>query len=397
MQGSYALEWLDTLVNVTLNPKRMESTSLTSQQTELIVQTLNKERDELTSLLKTKVLVINNVQEIELMIRQYHAALIILHDKANENYNLLEEAIELSLACKAVLTCLEELLSFIEATYFHFLGLDERVPITYLTGTRKDLKIRIDRLNVKLFRKVGDKTLSHIIFEALTNFTNGDPDRHVTFREVLYKKDLVKGLEEIARTKPEQKTDKAINELLIYRNFNKKAYLKYFTEKIADRLNTCEPVMEKLDLLHFSYKEFKQMYRKPNVKLNPNYDDIEDVVGNWFSEEINYFEKKFQYQSSQIDDRTGFIQNRTGEKVKVKLALNADQIALLLRAFVEVGILYVQSINLVFKTIIPFVSSIKQDSLSWESMRKRSYTAEDKDKKAVISILEKAIVYVKKY
>ena len=82
--------------------------------------------------------------------------------------------------------------------------------------------------------------------------------------------------------------------------------------------------------------------------------------------------------------------------LKIRLSLNSDQIGILLRAFVYVGLLEKGSVQSVFKALIPLLSSSERDDLSWDSVRKRSYAAEDKDKRSVIALLEKAIAALKK-
>lgn len=396
MVRHYTLEWLDLTVNTSLNPQKSQVKSLTAKEIEEIIKAAGKERDKLQAHLKGQVFAITTQAEIELVIRQYHSALIILLDRAHANEDLADARnMVLKQVCEVMVNCLDDLLSFIETHYSQFLGLDERVPVTYLLVIRAELKQRLDELKVKLFKRIADKTLSDLVFETLYDFTDGGGGRKVTFREMLYKKELVKGMEELAK-KNEHNINKALNALLVYQNFNKKAYLEYFTRKIAEKINECSSLTEKLEELLLGYKEFNQMYRKTGVKLNPHYADVKEVIGNWFVEEINFLEKKYQFQVSPLEQR--LLINKTEKAIrKVRLSLNADQIAILLRAAVDVGMLYIRSVHFVFKTIVPFLASAKEDNLSWDSLRKRSYQAENKDKTVVIAILEKAIAYVQTY
>jgi hypothetical protein len=397
MLPNYTLEWLDLLVNTTLNPQKCDVSSITGQKIEEIIRAAVEERDKLQSHLKGQVFGITTQQEIELVIRQYHTALIILLDQAHANHDLVTaDLTALKEVCKVIVNCLEDLLGFIETHYSPFLGLNERVPVTYLLVMRAEIKQRLDELKANLFKRIADKTLADLVFETLYDFTDGNEGRPVTFREMIYKKQLVKGLEEIARLKPRHNINKALNALLVYQNFNKKGYLEYFTRKIAEKINLHNSLHEKLEELFLSYKEFNQMYRKSGVKLNPHYADVKEVIGNWFAEEINFLEKKYQFQVNPLE-QISLPAKTTKMDRKIRLALNADQIAILLRASVDVGMLYIRSVHFVFKTIVPFLASAKENNLSWDSLRKRSYQAENKDKVVVISILERAITYVQTY
>lgn len=395
MLPHYILEWFDLTINTTLNPQVSQIPSISPEKLTQIVDDADKERDKLQSHLRGQVFAITSQAEIELFIRQYHSALIILLDRAHANCDVAGTGnLIVRQACKSMINCLDELLGFIETHYAQFLGLDERVPVTYLPVLRAEIKQRLDELRAKLHRRVADKTISELVFKTLYEFTDGSSGRKVTFREMLYKKELVKGLEELL-TRPEHNLNKALNSVLIYRNFNKKAYLEYYTKKIAEKVNRCGSLTQKMEELLLAYKEFNQMHRKTGVKLNPHYADVKEVIGNWFVEEINFLEKKYQFQISPLEQLPGVNNDKAASKIK--LALNADQIAILLRAAVDVGMLYIRSVHFVFKTVVPFLASAKEDNLSWDSLRKRSYQAENKDKVVVIAILEKAIAYVQTY
>jgi hypothetical protein len=396
MQQQYSLEWYDLLVFITLNPAKTDVTSITKTQTESILKRADEEKEKIQVQIKREVYALKNHTEIELVVKRYHSDLIIMLDQTSENNNRIPaHAEELKVLLRVITGYLDELITFIEGRYLKFLGLDEWIPNTYLQMTREELKSRLDYLKARIGRKVSDKKLIDIVFGTLYKFTVEGPGRRVTVREVVYKKELVKGLEEIASLKSEKELYNAIIELLIYRNFNKKAYLNYYTEKIAGRINSYVSVTDKLDQLLLAYKEFNQMHLKPGVRLNPNYKGIKSVVGNWFAQEINYLEKKFQWDVSPLETRK--LPERIKQAdLKIRLSLNSDQIGVLLRAFIYVGLLEKGSVQAVFKALIPLLSSNERDDLSWDSVRKRSYAAEDKDKKAVIVMMEKTIAFIKK-
>lgn len=63
---------------------------------------------------------------------------------------------------------------------------------------------------------------------------------------------------------------------------------------MAEEINTHESPVERMDKLLYYYKAFNQLHRKPDVKLNPKYHDLDIVIGNWFVQEILYLEKKLR-------------------------------------------------------------------------------------------------------
>ncbi len=394
MPQPYILEWFDLLVTITLNPLRADVLSITISQSEVILKKAGEEKDKWQLQLKREVYECRSNAEIELLVRRYHSDLILLLDQAYENHNLISAADDShKILTRTIAGYLEELVTFIEGRYLKFLGLDKWIPASYLHLTREELRSRIERLRLKIGRRLSDKKLLDIVFGSLYKFINEEQFRRVTFREVVYKKELVSDLEEICAHKTEAKLHQALMELLVYRNFNKKAYLNYYTEKIAGRINSLVSLTEKRDQLLLAYKEFNQMHLKPGVKLNPNFKGIKSVIGNWFAQEINYLEMKYQWDVNPLEPRRPVKAGIVSQKVR--LSLNSDQIAILLRALVDIGLIERGSVHWVFKTIVPFLASAEKENLSWDSVRKRAYAPEDKDKHVVIQVLANAIKTIK--
>jgi hypothetical protein len=82
---------------------------------------------------------------------------------------------------------------------------------------------------------------------------------------------------------------------------------------------------------------------------------------------------------------------------KVLCKLSTDQTALILRASDELKILISKSMNHLFKTIVPFLSTPNKADLSYNAMRSKAYSAEERDKEIAIETLERMIKQIKEY
>ena len=82
---------------------------------------------------------------------------------------------------------------------------------------------------------------------------------------------------------------------------------------------------------------------------------------------------------------------------KVLCKLSTDQTALILRASDELKILISKSMNHLFKTIVPFLSTPNKVNLSYNAMRSKAYVAEERDKEIAIETLERMIKQIKEY
>jgi hypothetical protein len=108
----------------------------------------------------------------------------------------------------------------------------------------------------------------------------------------------------------------------------------------------------------------------------------------------NYLSSPFQNTERKAVGNISVINNPQG---KVLCKLSTDQTALILRASDELKILISKSMNHLFKTIVPFLSTPNKVNLSYDSMRSKAYVAEERDKAIAIETLERMIKQIKEY
>ena len=400
MCGRYTLEWLDSLITVSLNPDKTDVATITDEQIKSAISRIAEEKDKQQSLLKSQVFGLMKEKQIELLLKQYHSALIVLLDQALQNHTYAPgKKPALKILTGELITCLGELLSFIEVRFSTYLCLDERVPVTNHAVTQKEIEQRVDRLKTRLPRQVADDRITTIVLDCLYSFINPPKEGYpVTFQAVAYIKELLKGLETLEGSKKKDQIYSSMDELLISLNFNCRDYISYFTQNIDAKINDYESISDKMVGLLFYFKAFNQLYRKSDIALHPGQVNLKDELGNWFMQEISYLEKKLQWSLIPQKDKTEHQKKPVEkEKNKVLCILSTDQMSLIIRAADELRILKARSMNEVFKTIVPFLSTPYKENLSYDSMRSKSYVAEDRDKKIAIETLEKVIEKVREY
>ncbi|MGV6946440.1 hypothetical protein [Sphingobacterium sp. CZ-2] len=390
----YPLEWLDLLVMVTLNPTKTDVSSITQKQAEQIESRLSEETLRLQSLIKSQVFSINKEDEIDLLIKQYHASLIALLDQTIRNQELTEpEAEPIQNLNKVLLTNLDELFSFLEIRFSKYVSLDERLPVTYFDVTKRELKIKIDRLQ----KCALDNPVVKLLVNKMTNFiTSPSHPYDLTFRVVLYFRELINGLEKIDWSNNDNEEFSQLEHLLIYLNFNSKKFMNLLTDRLATEVNRYEQPVERMDKLLYFYKAYNQLHRKPNMKLNPKYRDLDEVIGNWFSQEIVYLEKKLRLVVLPLQGGTGNGIEQT-PKQKILCVLSTDQMALILRATDDLRIIQSKSLNEFFRTIAPYLSTPYKEDISPGAMRSKAYSPEERDRQIAIETLERIIEKIKEY
>jgi hypothetical protein len=100
-------------------------------------------------------------------------------------------------------------------------------------------------------------------------------------------------------------------------------------------------------------------------------------------------------KTAKSSDNADLPQKKTIQKLTCDLS--SDQLGLILRAADELRIISARSMNEVFKTIVPYLSTNYKAELSFDAMRSKSYVAETKDKAVAIEAMEKIIRAIKGY
>ena len=336
MNQTYLLEWLDLLVTFTLNPSKTDVSEITTVQSKAIIEKTIEQTAFIQSQFKIKVFSLNKEKQIKIIVGNYHSSLIIFLDNVIErNHNVAFERFDLKQVMKALILCFDELLSFIETRFSDYLSLDMRVPATYLVVSKKKLKKKIDKLKNNSTSTINDEKVTVILFDSLYSFVNCKANEKVTFRQVLYRKQLVKELELLRVPEREDIVGSTLIEVLIYMNFNSRTFINYFTKSVADQINCCENAAGKMEKLLFYFKEFNQIHIKDGVILNPHHQDLKTVLSDWFKHEMMYLEKRLHFSVIPLLDvdkkrnETTIIANAND---KVLCKLSTDQTALLLRA-----------------------------------------------------------------
>ncbi|SHH93031.1 hypothetical protein SAMN05444671_4342 [Flavobacterium sp. CF108] len=396
MISMYPLEWLDSLILYTFNPKKTNVKMLSKSELFLISENVLKESQKVQIQLKKEVFSLHKKRHIRLLVRKYHSTLIFLLDNIVENQQ--DEMLKSSAVLKIVdliINSLDELLSFVENRYSNYLSLDERAPVTYLIVSRKELLLRLERLKKRKISDSSDQKVMEIIIDVLSETIQSGMGHKITYRQIFYQKELLKSLEIFAETNERSNFYSGLHEVLIAQNFNCHKYINHFIDQISIELNSQDNLKSKMSELLFYYKEFSQLLSNEKGTFDPSQQNIKYVLENWFKHEIAYLERKIEL-SLETDDMiiSSFQMNKQN---KIECILSTDQMALILRAGDESRILKAKSMSHVFKTIVPHLATSQKKDLSYNAMRSKSYVAEERDKEIAIKTLERIIKHIKEY
>lgn len=399
MNGKYPLEWFDSLILQTFHPVSTNIDSLTDSEIKVITDNISKESIKIQVHIKNEVFSLKKKRHIRVTVRQYHSTLIFLLDSIMENRS--EKVIQSEKIRKLadlIISSLDYLISFIEDRFSYYLSLDERVPVTYLIVCRKELSLKLQRINKRTFNSLQDKMTIKAVVKILQNAIESDNGKKLTYRRILYFRELLKLLEEHNDEMENPSIFTPLDELLIDHNFNSVQYISILTERMTEQIYNVEKQNGKLNLLLLFFKDFKQLHSNVKITFDASHQNIKDVLENWFVSEISFLQNKDEIEAQDISSsKKNGNPSHLADQNKIQCTLSSDQMGLILRATDETRILKARSMSLIFKTIVPYLSTPFKRNLSYQSVRSKSYNPEEKDKEFVIKTLERIIKHIKEY
>lgn len=390
MSKTYPLEWLDNLILEHLNPNRTAISQLSETDLANISENIVKESARIQIRIKNEIFSLRKKREIRLLIRKYHSSLIFLLDAVVDNRKTAAfETAGLAQAAELIISCLDELLSFLENRFAAYLSLDERVPITYLMVSRNELELKLKKLKQRKCESEGDQIVLGIVIEELSETGLCDTKGRVTFRQLGYERMLLKSVLSLEHSENGSAVFSAFDRLLISLNFNSAQYVNLLKERLVNTLDLAEGVEQKFNTLAYYAKELGQIDSNYTITFNPAVQHLKMVLEQWLQYEMLYMEKKME--------RSDALASKGAVENKLECDLSADQIGIILRAADEARVVKSRSMSLVFQRIVPHLSTAFKRDLSYQSVRSKSYNAEETDKNTAIMTLEKMIKKIRSY
>jgi hypothetical protein len=395
----YPLEWLDSLIINTFSPHTDSIGSISEYDSKVLCENILSESQKIKVQIKVEVFELKRKSQIRLLVRQYHSSFVFLLDsimesRKNENF-ITSDFVKV---LDVIVTALDDLLSFVEIRFSNFMSLDQRAPITYLTVWRAELQHSLEILLKKAESGEQQDQQFKMIVKLLLSELDGNRKGKFTYRQVLYQRELVKELEEFSYSRAEIECFSALDLLLIKLNFNCTVYTDYLIAKIILYLGSFEILTERFENVLYCYNKLSQIHSNIKISFNPSQQNLITFLEFWFANEIKYLEKKINLliqEQNSLPDRSSLWQPQ--HNGKLECTLSADQIGLILRATDETRIVKAKSMSYFFKSIVPYLSTPFKKDLSYQSVRSKSYNAEERDKEIAIQCLEKIIRKIQTY
>lgn len=399
IQKKYHLEWFDCLIVQELNARSGILQSITiAESKELVAHILNESR-RIQIQIKEEIFSIRKKRQFRHLVRKYHSTFIYLLDCSIENqqHDFFKEP-HLHNIGTTVIAVLQDLLSFVENRFYKYLSLDERVPINYQIVSKREILFKLDSIKKYILTSSDAEEPLQLVIAKLYQKVTSENTHKSTYREIVYRKELLNALASDSLPIVKSTIYSVADEILISFNFNCQEYSAYLKNKILNQLDHYPTLGDRFATILRIYKEFGQLNCKPKRMFDPQEPNLKEVLLTWFQHEIRYLEQQIKSREEEVLDSAPKSSITAMESnFKMECDLSCDQIALILRAADESRVVKARSMSQVFKSIVPFLSTPFKKELSYQSVRSKSYNAEDRDKVVAIRTLEKMITKINSY
>jgi hypothetical protein len=298
-------------------------------------------------------------------------------------------AIETTLLCHYSYRSLEDLLNFVERHFTGYFNPDAWVPVSYRLIAMQEIRHELERLEQNLVTLKVDDKLIRIIFLPFREFLEEEFSNEITYRKVNYLRTLRKELVKLIDAHQEgQDANNSIQQLLISLNFNSSAYFMYCTDRIAHQINAIDTQPRRLEKLAYCLKEINQARDRRGFIFDPAYNPLKEQIANWIAEELNF------QRTQQLPIDFGENEDRIPANTRINFDLSVAQIACLVRAFIEDGLIQNKNLSQLIRLLAGIIKSKRSETVSAESFRMRYYNIEDSVRLAVADRLRSIADYL---
>ncbi|NOS55989.1 MAG: hypothetical protein HOP37_07005 [Cyclobacteriaceae bacterium] len=341
---------------------------------------------------------VENESRFELFIQHHHAHIIRLANKVStvldkeESLNLNRigaEPTRLNL-CKVLLQAFENLLNYIEAHFTKYFDQDQKIPDTYAHISIKEFREKLEIIRKVFVEKGVDNEFTEIVLFPVNRFVETPEKKSLTFRNLIYKKYLVK---ELIALKDKPNFSEAVFEHLFYLNFNSYHFLQFATTKIRKEVELLPSMTAHLEHLSLTLKKLNQAQVKPTFGLKPLRESLKNLLSNWLEEEIHFIERKRQLT---LMIPPGGVKAESVNDFKVKTSLSVPQLAYSIRLLKDSGIITNENRSELIRFFSKNFSSHQVENISTESFKGEYFKFGRAAVNHVQSILAKLLLHSKK-
>lgn len=292
-----------------------------------------------------------------------------------------------ALLIQYVYQSIQELLNFIQKHFTKYFDENAWIPPNYGQILVSEVEGDLETIQKGLLRCGITESLVAAVTKPLVDFVEDKDSDGITYRRVLYIKELKRELGKVSRKKQESlPVNEYLCERMVCINLNSYSLYSYYTQSIIVQLEACNTADERAHVLEHAGKTLNQTVVKDGFAYHAHVRSLKDAVNEWITQESNYLKNRHAQPAPAPDE---------GERsFKLKLSLSVSQLVYLLRVFIETNVIQNQNIALLIRLATRIAQTKRTTNPSADSARDKYYKVESSTRLAVKNILQKMIDYI---
>ncbi|WP_343699889.1 hypothetical protein [Chitinophaga sp.] len=234
------------------------------------------------------------------------------------------------------------------------------LPFSYAARARRQLQVRVNELVVLLGELPLDGALLELVLRPVRQFLL-NPEERISFRSLAYYRELLSQLYVTGTLRADgNELHLQLHAILIHLNFNAIEYYLYCINKLRAWLKGYHHLHDRITGLTWCIKEIRSIPLKNSAAaLHAESSPIAAQLYAWLEEERIFLRNVHEEKLQQAAGR------EAGEKLQTSLTVS--QLALMLRIYVEEGIIIRTSLRQVLFFVSGFVKVRRPDTMAEES------------------------------
>lgn len=286
----------------------------------------------------------------------------------------------------AIGTLLVGLHDTLKSQFPEFFDFNAQIPHFLTERTLHELTASADLLREKFIQTALDPRLLDVVSTSFRNL------EAVSYQKIGYLRGLKQRLSHLDLSIDDPDLLRQdFCKVLINCNYNARGFFDYYTRYVKKALINCETLSDRIDLVAWFVKECHQEQCLQKVSFDPQLPPIHVQLGEWLSQELDYFRQKQQLILS-----PELLEDGPEKDFKINFDLSVSQLAYLFKALIETNVIRNKNTSQLIRFLVKFVKTKKAESVSYDSFRMKFYNPESGTKDAVKKVLGSLLQYMSK-
>lgn len=292
-------------------------------------------------------------------------------------------------AFKVISLLVDQLVHYLIKRYRFLINHDREVPVKI-----KALYIRIFQHNLKNFRNCENEWRMEVLWAFAQPFIHliKNKQAKLTYKTLVYLNTVIKQVMIVLSEEENLETGKQIEKILFLYNFNSVHFWNYFCQKIDNSIKNLDSEVERLESLCWYLKSINQVTVLPGISFNPKQVPVKEIIVNWISDEISYYEKMIRLKAC----TPAQLKNTLENELKILTDMSVSQLAIFIRLLVETGIIKNKNQMDVIKFYASTTQSKRTENISPESFRTKYYNIDESSREAVKHLIIHLLNHINK-